>query len=76
MHKERRIEALVAELEQLRVRLAHARKECRVLEILKEKKFALWKKEYKKEEQEFIDDVSQKGYVRRLHAASYERQTG
>jgi flagellar FliJ protein len=73
---EGRITGLVSDLEQLRVRLAQARKECRVLEILREKKFSAWKKEYKKEEQEYIDDVSQKGYVRRLHAASRERQTG
>jgi flagellar FliJ protein len=74
--KEHRITGLVSELEQLRVRLAQARKECRVLEILKEKKFARWKKEYKKEEQEYIDDVSQKGYIRHLQAVSHDRQTG
>jgi flagellar protein FliJ len=73
---DRRIESLAAELGQLRVRLAQARKECRVLEILKEKKLARWKKEYKKEEQVFIDDVSQKGYIRRLRAASIDRQAG
>jgi flagellar export protein FliJ len=70
---DKRIESLTAELGQLRVRLALARKECRVLEILREKKLARWKKEYKKEEQVFIDDVSQKGYIRRQRAAS---QTG
>jgi len=70
---DKRIESLTAELGQLRVKLAQARKECRVLEILREKKLALWKKEYKKEEQVFIDDVSQKGYIRRQRAAS---QTG
>jgi flagellar export protein FliJ len=69
VQKEKSIQVLIAELDKLRVRLAQARKECRVLEILKEKKFSRWKKEYKKEEQEFIDDVSQKGYVRRLHSA-------
>ena len=80
VHKDRFIEGLVGELENVRVRLAQATKECRVLEILKGKRLARWKKEYKKEEQEFIDDVSQKGYVRRLHAAaesaSVDRQTG
>ena len=77
-HKDRCIEGLVGELENVRVRLAQATKERRVLEILKEKRLARWKKEYKKEEQEYIDDVSQKGYIRRLHAASasLDRQTG
>jgi flagellar protein FliJ len=64
--KEQGITGLLAEREQLRLRLTQARKETRVLELLREKKFAAWKKEYNKEEQDFIDDVSQKGYVRRL----------
>jgi flagellar FliJ protein len=72
--KEQCIKGLLAEREQLRLRLTQARKETRVLEILKEKKFSQWKKEYKMEEQEFIDDVSQKGYVRRLTASSRDAQ--
>jgi flagellar protein FliJ len=78
-NKDRCIDGFMSELEQVRVRLAQATKERRILEILKEKRLARWKKEYKKEEQENIDDVSQKGYVRRLHAAaaaSVDRQTG
>jgi flagellar protein FliJ len=74
--KDRSIDGLAAELGAVRVRLAQATKDRRVLEILKEKRLARWKKEYKKEEQEYIDDVSQKGYVRRLHAVSHDRQTG
>ena len=77
-HKDRCIEGLISELEQVRVRLAQATKERRVLEILKEKRLVRWKKEYKKEEQEFVDDVSQKSYIRRLYAvsASIDRQSG
>lgn len=68
--KDRDLSALSAQLADIRERLAKARKETRVLEILKEKRLSRWKKEYRKEEQEAIDDVSQKGYVRRLNAAA------
>jgi flagellar FliJ protein len=64
------IAGLSVDLEHIRERLMKARKETRVLELLKEKKLARWKKEYKKEEQKFVDDVSQTSYVRRLNAAS------
>jgi flagellar FliJ protein len=78
--KDRCLANLASELDQLRVKLTQARKECKVLEMLREKKLAHWKKERGKEEQEYIDDVSQKGYVRRLHAVSRDadtvRQTG
>jgi flagellar FliJ protein len=76
VRKEQCLSGLLAEREQLRLLLAHARKETRVLEILKEKKFSQWKKEYKMEEQEFVDDVSQKGYVRRLNATSRRAESG
>jgi flagellar protein FliJ len=73
--KDRCLATLASELDQLRVKLTQARKECKVLEMLKEKKLAQWKKERGKEEQENIDDVSQKGYVRRLHAVSRDADT-
>jgi len=66
--KEQIINTLMKEQDQLRQKLAFARKQSRVLEILKEKKLLEWKKEYHLEEQEFVDDVSQKGFIRRMHA--------
>ena len=66
--RDRLLEKLAAEAERIRLRLVAARKETRVLELLREKRLARWKKEYRKEEREYLDDVSQKGYVRRLGA--------
>ncbi len=70
--KEQDIRALMLEQEQLRGKLAFARKQSRVLELLKEKKLLEWKKEYQLEEREFADDISQKGFIRRMHAAEKE----
>jgi flagellar export protein FliJ len=50
--------------------LTEAKKECKALEILKDKKLLEWKREYKLEEQEFSDDVSQKGFIRKARLAS------
>jgi flagellar FliJ protein len=66
----RAVQQLGKEKDAIRQRLAQARKETRVLEILKEKRLSEWKKEYKAEEQKFVDDVSQKGYIRRIRTAS------
>jgi flagellar protein FliJ len=60
------MDGIMEDIEQLRIRFAKARKECRILEILKEKKLGRWKKEYRMEEQKFTDDISQKGYIRKL----------
>jgi flagellar FliJ protein len=49
--------------------LTEAKKECKVLEILRDKKLAEWKREFKLEEQEFTDDVSQKGFIRKTRTA-------
>ncbi len=50
--------------------LTEAKKECRALEILKEKKWSRWKRDNKREEQEAIDDISQKGYIRKTRNAA------
>ena len=42
--RDRVINALFTDAERLRTMLVGARKDCRILEILKEKKFAHWKK--------------------------------
>jgi flagellar export protein FliJ len=52
--------------------LTEAKKECKVLEILRDKKLAEWKREYKIEEQEFTDDVSQKGFIRKTRTAALQ----
>jgi flagellar FliJ protein len=73
--KFRRIEELSAEKDRIMELLIKARKESKVLELLKDKKLAEWKKEYKMEEQKFIDDVSQKAYIRKTtEAISRERE--
>jgi len=63
--KGRQIDELKAEAERIRKRLVKATQEVRALELLRERRFAEWRKEYRAEEQGFIDDVSQQGYIRK-----------
>jgi flagellar FliJ protein len=57
--------ALRQELDGIRRKLVQATKDKRALEIVREKRMAEWRAEYNAEEQEFIDDVSQKEYIRK-----------
>jgi flagellar protein FliJ len=43
--------------------LVNATKERRALEIIRDKQLTAWKKEYRREEQNFIDDVAQQKYI-------------
>jgi flagellar export protein FliJ len=61
----RRIIGLRQELQTAVQSLASARKETRMLENLRDKKRAQWKRDALREEQKLSDDVSQKGYIRR-----------
>jgi len=65
------IETLRQEAQTTLHSLTEAKKQRRTLELLREKKLSLWKLDYKREEQETIDDVSQKEYIRKKkHAAA------
>jgi flagellar export protein FliJ len=50
--------------------LMEAKKETKALEILRDKKLAEWKHENKLHDQEFTDDVSQKGFIRKTRDAA------
>jgi flagellar FliJ protein len=63
MQKGNQIENFVAEAGRITMLLIQARKESRILEILKEKKFGQWKKDNAAEEQISQDDVSQKMFM-------------
>ena len=67
--KGRRIAGLKQELQAAIESLTNAKKETRALEILRDNKLAQWKRDYAREEQEFTDDVSQKGYIRAARTA-------
>ncbi|MDD5675081.1 MAG: flagellar FliJ family protein [Chitinivibrionales bacterium] len=68
-----RIKTITAEAAGLRTALIAARKETRVLELIKEKRFTEWKEEAAARQQQFVDDVSQQNYVRKLHRAAADR---
>ncbi|HLV32697.1 MAG TPA: flagellar export protein FliJ [Chitinispirillaceae bacterium] len=63
----RRIDDLKADAWKINRKLIDAIKERRAIEILKEKRFLEWKKEYSLKEQEYIDDISQQGFIRKMH---------
>jgi len=65
LSQDRVIYALLTDAERLRTLLVGARKDCRILEILKEKKIAHWKKMRSREEQKIVDDMSTTAYIRR-----------
>ena len=64
-----RIAALKLELQAAVHSLTEAKKETRALEILRDSKRMEWKRDYGREEQKIIDDVSQNGYNRKLKTA-------
>jgi flagellar protein FliJ len=65
----RRIAGLRRELESAVHSLTEAKKETRALEILRDNKRDRWKRDFLREEQQFTDDVSQKGQIRKSLAA-------
>ena len=52
--------------------LMEAKKETKALEILRDKKLAEWKHDNKLREQEFTDDVSQKGFIKKSRTAAQD----
>lgn len=49
--------------------LVQAKQKRRSIELIREKRYGEWKKEYKLKEQGFLDDVSQQGYIRNKKTA-------
>ncbi|MBD3393525.1 MAG: flagellar export protein FliJ [Chitinivibrionales bacterium] len=70
LKKGRQVDDLKAEAEHIRKELVKATQQVRALELLRERRYAEWRKEYGLEEQGFIDDVSQQGFIRRKKAAA------
>jgi flagellar export protein FliJ len=68
--KGRQIDDLQAQAHAIRAKLVKAKQERRAIEIVRERQYAVWKKAYRTQEQGFIDDVSQQGYIRRAKAAA------
>ena len=64
------VESLSREAAVLLHSLTEAKRESKTLEILRDKKRSQWKLDYKREEQEIIDDVSQKKYIRQKNASA------
>ena len=73
VNKGNKIQQLRREAEAIQKRLTQATKERRAIEIIGEHRFADWKREYLRQEQNFNDDVSQQGYIRKMHAAAADR---
>ena len=66
----RLIQALQQEAEDIRQQLIKATQQVRALELLRERRFEEWRKQYKAEEQGIIDDVSQQGFIRKKREAA------
>ena len=59
----RRIDDLRAEATGIQRNLLEATKARRALELIRDRQFAAWKKEQRRREQKFIDDVAQQQYI-------------
>lgn len=70
--KGKEIVGLKQNVQKIVTALAQARRETKTLEIVRDKKLAEWKRENKLKEQEFTDDVSQKGFIRKTRAAGLQ----
>lgn len=62
----RRVDELSAEAAKIQKDLVNATKDRRAIEIVRERRFREWKKEYDRKEQGFIDDISQQGFIRKV----------
>ncbi len=49
--------------------LVLAKQKRKTIELIREKRYKEWQKEYKRKEQVFLDDVSQQGYIRNKNRA-------
>ncbi len=59
----RQIDDLRAEATAIQRKLLGATKARRALEIIRDRQHDAWKKEYRRKEQQFIDDVAQQKYI-------------
>lgn len=64
LNEGRKLDNIMVGIYGINQELVKASKERRAVEIIKEKKFAEWKKQNNMIEQKFIDDLSQQGYIR------------
>jgi flagellar FliJ protein len=64
----RKIDDLNAEAVKIQRALIHATSEKRAIEIVKEKRLQEWQKEYRSREQDFIDDISQQAFIRKIQS--------
>ena len=71
----RRIDDLNAQAAEIRKMLVKAKQRRRAIEIVRERQYGTWQKAYRSQQQKFIDDVSQQGFIRqkRSVAASMNR---
>lgn len=66
----RDLESIRKEAGNIRVELVKATRDRRAIEIIREKRFAQWKKARAKKEQDFIDDITQTGFTRKKKSVS------
>jgi flagellar protein FliJ len=64
LKKARQLEELNSQAADIRKNLVKAKQERRAIEIVREHRHEEWQKEYTAQEQAFIDDVSQQGFIR------------
>jgi|WetSurMetagenome_2_1015567.scaffolds.fasta_scaffold638262_2 flagellar protein FliJ len=68
----RKIDELGAQAAEIRKLLVKAKQQVRAIEVVREHQYEAWRKEYKRQEMRFIDDVSQQGFIRKTRAELVE----
>jgi len=63
-----RLLAVERQIEQARQRLADAMRQRRAIELLRDKRFAAWKREHDRREAAELDEMAIQGYARRASA--------
>jgi flagellar FliJ protein len=63
--KVRQIDDFSAQAHAVRRKLVKAQQDRRAIEIVRERQYDTWKKEYRTREQVFTDEVAQQGYIRK-----------
>jgi flagellar protein FliJ len=72
----RRLDELAVQAADIRKKLVQAKQQRRAIEVVRERQYEAWRKEYRKQEQRFIDDVSQQAFIRKSRADLVESKTG
>ena len=68
LEKCRSLDELAVQASEIRKQLVLAKQQRRAIEVVRERQYEAWRKEYRAQEQRFIDGVSQQAFIRKTRS--------